>query len=127
MHAVPVETSPQFIPLAITVAVGVLSVAFAVIRRVQRSGDNEVTARRFPPRQAPLRVMAVIAALAAVTTGLALTVGGRGARGPAQSIADSLSVASDSATKGVPMIVLLSLGVVAVVVVILLKLRNGDR
>ena len=127
MQTVPVESASQFIPLSITVAVGILAVAFVVIRRVRWSGDNEVTARHFPPRQASRQRMAQIVALIVVIMGLALVFSGRRTNRAAASIGDSLSVASDSATSGAPLVVLLAIGLLAVVIVVLLKLRDGER
>lgn len=127
MQAVPVESASQFIPLSITVAVGILAVAFFVVRRVQRSGDNEVTARRFPPRLVSRQRMTLIAALVGVTTGLGLVFSSRRTSQAAASIGDSLTVATDPATSGAPIVVMLAIGLLVVVVVVLLKLRDGER
>ena len=127
MQTVLVESSSQFIPWSIAVAVGILVVAFAVIRRVRWSGDNEITARRFRPRQAPWQRMALIAALVTVTTGLTLVFSGRRSSRAAASLGDSLSVASDSATSGAPLVVMIAIGLLAVVVVVLRTLRDGER
>ncbi len=127
MQAVSVESSSQFIPWSITVAVGILVVAFAVIRRVRWSGDDEVTARRSRPRLASRQRMALITALVLVTSGLSLIFSRRRTSGAAGSLGDSLSVASDQATRGAPIVVILAIGLAAVVVVTLLKLRDGER
>lgn len=127
MQTLPVESSSQFIPWSIAVAVGVLVVAFAVIRRVRWSGDNEITARRVGPRQAPRQRMALIVALVTLTVGLALVFSDRRTSRAAASHGDSLSVASDPSTSGAPLVVLLAIGLFAVVVVVLRTLRDGER
>ncbi len=127
IQAVPVESASQFIPLSITVAVGMLALAFFVVRRVQRSGGNEVTARRFPPQLVSRQRMTLIAALLGVTTGLGLVFSGRRTSEAAASIGDRITVATDSATRDGPIVVMLAIGLLVVVVVLLLTLRDGER
>ena len=129
MQAVPMDSAPSYIPLVIAVAVGALAIAFAVIRRMQGAEDARMTGRRFPPRQASRPVIAVIAALMAVGTGLGLVFAERGGSVAAGAAKDSLSLAPDAAARGPPMVVMIAIGVLALVAlaVALLKLRDGDR
>jgi hypothetical protein len=129
MQAVPMDSAPSYIPLVIAVAVGALAIAFAVVRRMQGSGDAPMAGRRFPPHQASRPVMAVIAALIAIGAGLGIVFAERRGSVAAGAAEDSLSLAPDAAAKGSPMVLMIAIGVLALVAlaVALLKLRDGDR
>jgi hypothetical protein len=128
MQDLTVATTSQFPAIAIAVVVGALAVAFAVVRRTS-GGDREGGGHRFPPHRAPRPVLAVIATLVAIGTGLAIALGGPRGSSTAATAGDTLSAATDARGPGSPLVVIIAIGVIAVVTlaVTLIRMRDESR
>lgn len=110
------------------IAVAALTIAFAVIRRVNGGGGGGA-ARRFPRQRAIRPLMAFVAAVVASVAGLTILQADRRGASDAAVVGDSLTMGAEAAPQGIRVSVLIAMGVLALVVlaVTLLKLRDGER
>lgn len=110
------------------IAVAALTIAFAVIRRVNGGGGGRA-ARRSLRQRSPRPLMAFIAAVVASVVGLTTLLADRRGASVAAVGGDPLKMPAEMAPQGIRVSVLIAIGLLAVVAlaVTLLKLRDGER
>lgn len=129
MQDLSASPASQFFPVAIAVLVGLLAIAFAVVRRMGDGGEAG-RAHRFPPHQAPRPVLTAVAALIAIGVGLTIALRTR-RESPAGSTltvaGDTVAATTDAARSAPYPVVMIAIGAIALVALIVTLLRMRDE